>query len=90
MASRHSEMTKALSSRHLSTKGSVFRALGKRLNWLYTREIVSQALVVSFMTGVMVMLAFPTPAHSSLGIGTTARHKDGLDRVISRTWVGSS
>ena len=67
MASRHSEMTKALSSRHLTAKSSVFRALGKKLNWLYTREIVSQALLVSLMTGVMVMLAFPTPVNYKAG-----------------------
>ena len=67
MASRHSEMTKALSSRHLSAKSSFFRALGKKLNWLYTRGIVSQALLMGLVTGVMVMLAFPTPVNYKVG-----------------------
>lgn len=68
MTSRHSEMTKALSVRpHAPVKLSFFRSLGKRLNWLYTRELVAQAGFVGLLSAITVILAFPTPTNYQVG-----------------------
>jgi putative nucleotidyltransferase with HDIG domain len=61
-------MTRALSGRHHPpARVSFFRSLGKRLNWLYTREIVAQAGFVGLLTAVAVILAFPTPTDYQVG-----------------------
>ena len=68
MTSRHSEMTKALSARpHLPAKTAFFRSLGKRLNWLYTRELVAQAGLIGLLAAITVILAFPTPTNYQVG-----------------------
>lgn len=71
-------MTKALSSRRLTARRSALRSLGKKLNWLYTREIVSQAVLVGVVTAIIVMLAFPTPV--SYDVGDVAEYTIRADR----------
>ncbi len=68
MTSRHTEMTRALTARHHHpSRAPFFRSLGKRLNWLRTREIVAQAAFVGLLTAVTVILAFPTPINYQVG-----------------------
>jgi len=68
MTTRHSDLTRALSSRpHQSARPSFFRSLGKRLNWLSTREVVAQAGFIGLFTAVAVILAFPTPTNYQVG-----------------------
>ncbi|MDL2260154.1 HDIG domain-containing protein [Deltaproteobacteria bacterium OttesenSCG-928-K17] len=66
--SRHSDMTRALSSR-VSQAGrkSFFRNLGKRLHWLKTRELVAQVGFIALLSAVVVLLAFPSPANYEVG-----------------------
>ena len=64
--SRHTDMTKALSSRPV-VKLSFFRSLGRRLNWLQTREVVAQAGFLGLLSLVVVILAFPTPHNFNVG-----------------------
>ncbi len=63
-------MAKALSPprpHHNSSKTTFFHSLGRRLNWLYTREIVAQTGFIGLLTAVTVILAFPTPINYQVG-----------------------
>ena len=62
-------MTRALSPRphHAVGRPSFFQALGRRLNWLQTREIVAQTGFIALLTAVTVILAFPTPINYQVG-----------------------
>ncbi len=61
-------MTKALTTRHHApARPSFFRQLGKRLNWLYTRELVAQVGFIGLLAAVTVILAFPTPTKYQVG-----------------------
>ncbi|MDR2945334.1 MAG: HDIG domain-containing protein [Candidatus Adiutrix sp.] len=63
MASRHTEMTKALSSRHPAAKRPGFRALRQKLRRVCSRDTASQAILLGLMTAVLVLLSSPAPVN---------------------------
>ncbi len=87
MTTRHSEIARALANRHHPpSRPSFFRNLGKRLNWLYTREIVAQVGFLALAAAVTVLLAFPTPVNYQVGeVATSTIRADRGFRLVDQS-----
>jgi putative nucleotidyltransferase with HDIG domain len=72
------ESARILAGRHHPARPPFFRNLGRRLNWLSARQLLTQIGFLALAAAVTVLLAFPTPV--SYQVGDVSAHTIRADR----------